>query len=150
MTAYFTVCFLLLHCVCFAGAFGIHIYNFTNSLGDSATDLKMCCQLTQTMLPMADPGNCPATWGKQIYDRRFIYDDSQVRSLASDGDRRLFRVCLRSRFVQQWIWPGGLQVTNFVSRCCWLINLRLSYLNQNLVPYSWNWNQWVNSGIKYY
>lgn len=117
-------------------------------------DLQACCRLTERMIAMEDPGNCPATWTRQLNDNRFYFDDSQVRYLGSGWsqglERSFFRVCLRNRITQQWP-PFHLnykEKSNYLSSCCWHIAI-WKRSNTIIYPNSNNWSSWVSDGITF-
>lgn len=134
------------------GIYGLHLFEFKNSMINNVKDLQTCCKLTEKMVPMEDPGNCPATWGKQVTDNRFFYDDSQIRfigtGMSQELERNHFRVCLRNRFAQQWppFHLNWKEKASYLSSCCWHIAI-LKRPGQIIYPHSSTWNNWKSERI---
>lgn len=128
----------------FAGVFGRHTYTFFNpSLGKSEDALIKCCKMAVPLRTMPDPGNCPDTWGKQVNDGRFIYDDSKVQLLAQEIGRRMYRVCVVNRLELLLTVPKSK--TLYKSQCCWSITISPPG-NSIVKPLTANRHQWLPYG----
>ena len=129
------------------------------------------------MEPFKDPGDCPCSWGQQIYDGRFRY--SKVKLLQCDSNNLCsYRVCFQHRYSQYspkfwwnynnyyyfygwwygyyWYYSYWNFVTRYSSECCWTITIpqKVTYQNwlggtysKNIYPYSWNAREWIYLGI---
>ena len=109
------------------------------------------------MEPFIDPGDCPCSWGQQIYDGRFRY--SKVKLLQCDSNNLCtYRVCFQHRYSQYhpknwwmffnyyyfygwWYWYYWYNsywsfVTNYMSECCWTISLQSIISSSYLGYYS--------------
>ena len=131
---------------------GRSVFKFaTSNLPYGVNYLSLCCKYTKNMPAFVDPGDCPCTWGQQMYDGRFVYDESKVRLLRCDSNKLCtYRVCFHHRYTQYypknwwvqdyyyfsgwWIyssywyyWYWSTIVTAYESECCWQISIPSTY-----------------------
>lgn len=140
------------------GEIGLFFFSFSNNnLPERVAHLRKCCLDSYYMnkvdfMPNFEPGNCPMTWGNQIYDPRFGFEDSEVKLLRTDGSKRLFRVCFRHRFShihKHNNHPDPYYSSRYLSRCCWRITLTVPGSSLELWPQTSNWKEWIGFGNLY-
>ena len=147
---------------------GRQVYRFSSPyIPYGMSYLSLCCKYANYLPEFLDPGDCPCSWGQQIYDGRYIFLDWQTKLLDCDfSNLCTYRVCFQHRYTQYnwkdwwnyydyyyfygwwwywyywYVWYWSV-VTAYTSECCWIITIPSFVSSYPYYSYYTGWPTYV-------